>query len=1114
MRLSPDGTLRLSPTDLANHLACAHLTQLELRVVRGELERPRVVDPYGQIIMRKGNEHEAAHLARLEASGLGVVRMLTYDDEGFDEEQARRATEDAIRAGDADVIYQAYLTDGTWRGFADFLVRVEVDEGGASLAPMGRASYEPVDTKLARSAKPLHVMQLCFYAEQLERIQGRLPEHVHVELGSGERETLRTADFIAFFRRSRERLLAAVESGLAEARPQGVDETWPWPVYHCTICDFRHLCQEQRVEEDNPIIVAGLSRLHAERLDRAGIPTLTALAETSATEVARIRPETFERLRSQAALQLHFTRTGERRIELLPDEEDRGFRLLPPPSEGDVWLDLEGHPFYEPARGLEYLFGWCYREGEAGLAPVYEVVWGLDRADEKAAFERFVDWIEARRRVHPDLHVYHYAGYERTALRRLMGEHSTREREIDDWLRQELLVDLYRVVKQALRAGVASYSIKEIEKLYGFVRTAEVAGGAESVVLFEDWLEAQEDALLEGIRAYNEEDCRSTVALHEWLLEQRPRELPWRLPPEEREKTEEAEERDAARIALHEALLAGGEEGSPHWLLAHLLYYHQREAKSQWWEWFHHLELDEDDLIEDTDTIGGLRLAGKPVVDGQSLVYTFEFPPQEHKIFGECVDPATERTYRNLEVDDERGLVTLRRGKGLAEEPLPAALIPGPPIPDPHHRNAVQRCAEAYVEGEAGLASTGMGTALMEILERRLPRARLDLPVPEAALSLDGSYLFVQGPPGSGKTWQGAKAAVALMRAGRRVGVTSLSHKAIANLLSGIEREAKRQDFSFKGRKKSSGGDTRFEGEFVDSSDGWRDLLDEELQLVAGTSWLFARADFAGFLDTLIVDEAGQVALADVLAVGHAARNLVLLGDPNQLPQVSQGAMPDEAKASVLGHLLGDETTVPKDRGIFLERTWRLRPELTAFISQAYYAGRLECEGSCARRSVETGNGLVYRPVEHAANGQLSREEAVVVADSIQALLGTSYTDETGATRPLGVDDVLVVTPYNAQVRALRACVPADVRVGTVDKFQGQEAPVVLVSLASSSGEDAPRGLSFVFNANRINVATSRAQCRVELVCSPRLLEADCRTIEEMRLVNALCRFVELASAS
>ena len=1117
MRLADDGTLRLSPSDLANHLACAHLTQLQLRVVHGELERPVVSDAYGEIIMRKGNEHEGAYLERIAGDGRTVVRMLTYDDDGFDADEARAATEEAIRAGVADVIYQAYLTDGTWRGFADFLERL----------PDG--TYEPVDTKLARSAKPLHLIQLCFYAEQLERVQGRLPEHVHVELGSGVRETFRTADFVAFYRRSKERLLAAIERsntqdrGLAEARPQ--TSTWPWPVYHCTICDFRHLCQAQRVAEDHPITVAGLGRLHAERLAAHGITSLTQLGETAPdTRVPRVRPETFERLRSQAALQLHFTRTGERLVEELPLEEDRGSNLLPAPSPGDVWLDLEGHPFFEPARGLEYLFGWCWRDDAGELR--YEVVWGLGRDEEKRAFERFVDWLEERRRVHTDLHVYHYAGYERTALRRLMGEHSTREREIDDWLRQEVLVDLYRVVKQALRAGVTSYSIKEIEKLYGFERTADVAGGAESVVLFEQWLEAGEDALLEGIRAYNEEDCRSTVALHEWLLSRRPPELPWRAHPDEREQTEEAEERDARRVELHETLLAAGEEGSPHWLLAHLLYYHQREAKSGWWEWFHHLELDEDDLIEDTDTMGGLELVGEPVEDGKALIYSFSFPPQEHKISGECRDPKTERPC-HVEVDDERGLVMLRRSKERAEEELPAALVPSPPIPDWQHRNSVERFARWYLEGEASLAPTNpFLPALTEILERRRPRARLDLDVPEAALSLDGTYLFVQGPPGSGKTWQGARAAVALMRAGRRVGITSLSHKAIHNLLSGIEREARAQGFSFRGRKKSSGDeDTRFEGEFIDSSDSWRDLLDPELQLVAGTSWLFAREEFSNwglaearpqepepFLDTLIVDEAGQVALADVIAVGHAARNLVLLGDPNQLPQVSQGAMPEEAKASVLQHLLGDETTVPPDRGIFLAETWRLRPELTAFTSDAYYGGRLEHAEITARRSVAAGDGLVFRPVEHEANGQLSLEEADEVAGAVRALLGTQYTSDDGSTRPLTPDDALVVTPYNAQVRALKQAVPAGVRVGTVDKFQGQEAPVVIVSLASSSAEEAPRGLGFVFNRNRINVATSRAQCRVELVCSPRLLDADCRTIEEMRLVNALCRFVELAT--
>jgi uncharacterized protein len=418
----------------------------------------------------------------------------------------------------------------------------------------------------------------------------------------------------------------------------------------------------------------------------------------------------------------------------------------------------------------------------------------------------------------------------------------------------------------------------------------------------------------------------------------------------------------------------------------------------------------------------------------------------------------------------------------------------------------VQRFAESYLGGD------NRYPALVEILERRPPSARLDLAVPEAALSLDSSYLFVQGPPGSGKTWQGGQAAIALMRAGRRVGVTSLSHKAIHNLLRAIEHEAHRQGYTFRGRKKSSGNEeTRYEGPCIDSSDENADLLDPELHLIAGTAWLFSRPELGGHVDTLIVDEAGQVSLADAIASGTSTRNLILLGDPNQLPQVSQGAQPAEARLSVLQHLLADAVTIPPDRGIFLERTWRLRPELCAFTSDAYYGGRLEPAEAASRRTLAAGNGLQLRGVDHAGRSQSSWEEADTVAHVIRSLLGTAFTDE-GTTRRLGPDDVLVVAPYNAQVRALRARVPDGVRVGTVDKFQGQEAPVVLVSFASSSGEEAPRGIQFAFDRHRVNVATSRGQCRVVLVCAPRLLEADCRTVSDMRLLNAVCRFVELAT--
>ena len=1103
MRLADDGTIGLSPSDLSAHLACPHLTTLSVRVVRGELERPHLDSPHRDLIFRKGEEHEAAYLARLEAEGRSVVRIPTYDDETFDPDEARRLTEEAIRVGFADVIYQPYLEDGRWRGFADFLER----------QPDGR--YEPVDTKLARSAKPAHVLQLCFYAEQVARIQGAPVERIHVENGRGERETFRVAEFEAYHRRVRERFLAALDRR---------DDTYPWPCDHCGICDFRRLCRERLVDDDHLMLVAGMRRGWAERLIETGVGTLEALGSLSdggsalvadAGTVDGIRPETLATIRKQAELQLRGRVTGELCWELLPDQEERGFRLLPLPDPGDVWLDLEGHPFYETARGLEYLFGWCYRD-ESGEV-VYQALWGTDRDGERRAFEQFVDWVVERRRRHPGMHVYHYAAYERTALTRLMGEHGTREQEVDAFLRGEVLVDLYRVVKQALQASVDSYSIKAIEKLYGFVRTADVAGGDESVVRFEEWMETGDDALLDDVERYNEEDCRSTVELHEWLLELRLREMPWRAPPELRQRSEAAEERDAERAALEARLLEGAEEGSPRRLLGHLVDYHQREQRPGWWAWFRWPQLDDQELVEDRTAIGGLTWDRRPPeVEDKSHAYRMTFPAQEHKLDREGFGPDDRKRFR-LRVDDDAGVVTLLRGTKRVEEPLPRGLTPGQPIEDWVKRDALLRFVRAYADGDLGRYP-----ALTALLEQRVPDVRLGVDPVEAALSLGESYLFVQGPPGSGKTWQGARMAVALMDAGKRVGVTSLSHKAIHNLLRAIQHEADEQGFAFRGVKRArdeEGSETAFESRCIVSSGDVDVCADPSFDLVAGTGWALTREAVDLHvaerpIDVLFVDEAGQLALADVLAAGTSARSLVLLGDPNQLPQVSQGSHPEGSGRSVLQHLLGEDVTVRPERGLFLAETWRLRPELCAFTSDAYYEGRLGYAPVTARRSLALGNGPAWIPVEHEGHGQSSPEEVEAIAAAIAGLLGTPFTDEHGETRPLSGQDVLVVAPYNAQVRMLRSRLPEDVAVGTVDKFQGQQAPVVFVSMASSTTENAPRGVGFAFDRHRFNVATSRAQCRAVLVCAPRLLDADCKTVAQMRLVSAVCRFVELADTA
>ena len=1075
MRLNNGNQLEFSPSDVASFTACRHLSTLELAVARKELQKPFRANAHADLIRRKGDEHEAAYFERLLDDGRDVVPIDAPWEIGWDVASAR--TEQAMRGG-REVIYQAAFVDGAWRGLADFVMR-QLDGG-----------YAALDTKLARHARPAHILQLCFYTEQIARIQGRMPKRMHVVTGSGELETFRPDDYLAFYRRVRGRFLVAVENGAP---------TYPYPVEHCGLCDFLVLCKAQWERDDHLTLVAGISRTQVDKLSAAGVSTLEALGGLPAkTRIAKLRPVTLAGLRLQASLQLHHRRHGAHKVEHLELEDDRGFHLMPEPNAGDVWLDLEGHPWFEAARGLEYLFGWVYLDYDGQAR--YDCIWAGNRAEEKAGFERLVDLIVERRRSFPGMHVYHYAPYERTALTRLMGEYGTRENEVDDLLRGEVLVDLYRVVRQSLRASIPSYSIKAVEEVYGFERKAQVSGGSESVVNFEEWLETGQRALLEEIRAYNEEDCRSLYELHRWLVERRP-ELPWRPAPTSDPPSEEAEEHMAERELVRAELLNGAQEGEPRWLLAHLLEYHRREARPQWWEYFHHRSLDEEELLEDGDTIGGLKLLGEPERVKQSHVFRFDFPPQEHKIGGVGVDPVTEREYGRVEVDNEHGILKLRRGVQLEHEPIPKALIPPQPLPTWVQRDAILRYAKSPADYPAVTA----------ILERQTPRARLDGTLAEAALSLDESYLFVQGPPGSGKTWNGARMAIALMKAGRRVGVTALSHKAIHKFLEDLEDAAIEISYGFRGFKKCGGSDgSRYEGRgIVESTESRAEMLADDVQLLAGTSFLFSHADLDRHVDALFVDEGGQFALADAIAVGTAARNLVLLGDPNQLPQVSQGTHPPGASASVLGHLLGDDETVRDGMGVFLEQTWRMRPEVNDFISSTFYEGRLEPALVCLTRSVADGNGLRFRPGAHAGQRQSAPEEAAIVRDEIARLLGTRYVDGD-VERTLEPKDFVVVSPYNAHVRCLREHIPDErIRIGTVDKFQGQQAAVVFYSMASSSGDDVPRGLDFLFSRNRLNVAISRAKCLAYLVASPRLLDANCRTAEQMRLANGLCRFVE-----
>jgi predicted RecB family nuclease len=1077
---------QFSPSHLNDFLECEHLAGLWLAVLRGELVRPDADDPQAELIRRKGDEHERAYLAQLRADGKSV---LVVDTDDRDWEQAARVTTDAIRSGSRDVVYQGVFVDPEgWRGVADFMER------------QADGSYEVADTKLARHSKPYFLLQLSFYSEQLGRVQGRLPERMHVVLGTNDRESFRVADFIAYYRRVRARFLEFVE------HPR---ETYPHPVSHCQICTWKAVCEQRWIDDDHLSLVANMRRSWIAKLGEAGITTLEGLALAQLEVIEGLRPEIFERIREQARMQFA-ARTNGHAWKLLPQAEDQGLALLPEPSEGDVFYDIEGDPFYEAARGLEYLHG-VIADGE------FRAFWAKSRDEEWRAFEQLVDFLSERLARYPGMHVYHYAHYEIGVLRRLAGEYGTREEEVDELLRREVFVDLYRVVAQSLRISHPRYGLKQVETFFMPPRTEDVSAGDDSNLVFEQWLDTGDDSLLEAIERYNEFDCRATERLRDWLLERRAEAgiETWKEPKTPREIPEERAEAIAEREALRLALLDGAGEGDERWMAAQLLEYHRREARPVWWQYFRRLESTEEELRDwDSEAIAGLEPTDDPPEPvKRSIVHTLRFPPQQHKLSaGDVVDQATEADEEIVSIDDEHGLLRLKRGPSRADDPLPRALIPGGPWITTAQREALARLARELLE------PTGRYEAVRGILRRDLPLGgepvhTNDLDELKRLVSrLRDTHLFIQGPPGSGKTWTGARLIVHLIDNGARVGICAPSHKAIHKLLDEVESVARDERVVFRGVKRGDDEESTYEGRFVTTSNDIADVRDADVRLVAGTAWLHAREEMDSTLDYLFVDEAGQVSLADALAVGTAARTLVFLGDPLQLAQVSQGVHPGGTGCSVLEHLLGDATTVPPERGVFLERTWRMHPAVCSFVSEVVYDGRLEPAPGRERQSIAgVGAGLRYVPVEHEGRSQASPEEAEAIAAEIEKLIGATFTDAEGRTRPLRHEDVLVVAPYNQQVRCLRAALPAAVRLGTADKFQGQEAPVVFYSTTSSSGDEVPRGLEFLFSRNRLNVAISRAQCLAVLVGSPRLLDVRTRSVDQMRLVNALCRFVELA---
>ena len=1106
-------TVVYSASDLTAAAKCEWALMRKLDAKLGRVER--VDDIEDDMLIRAGLLGTAHELRVLES--LKLTRdVVEFEQPPFGHyAEAAAATAQALRDR-ADVLFQATFFDGRLLGFADFIMLG--DDG----------IYEVYDTKLARSAKITALLQLAAYSDQVMALGVEVGENVHLILGDGRTSTHALRDILPVYRRRRARLQSMLDERVAD------DAATPWGDPRYSICGRCAACTQQVEQHRDVLLVAGMKLTQRRKLNAAGITTIDDLAVAS--DVDGLSGATLAGLRSQA------------RIQISPHDGDapaydvynaQALAALPVPDDGDIFFDFEGDPLYSEATdgdgaewGLDYLFGLVEQDA------TFRTFWAHDYAEERVALEGFLAYVAERRAQHPGMHIYHYAAYERTHLLSLAARHGVGEDAVDDLLRDNVLVDLYPLVKKSTRVGSHSYSIKKLEPLYMPGVRSGVSNAADSVTeyadarqLIRDGAIAAGEAKLDAIASYNEYDCVSTLRLRDWLLDRAAENGVSPLPARDLElDLPVVREPSPVYLALaaHVADVAPGERSADDTAVAlasAAIDYHRREGKKFWQDHFDRLVSPIDEwadtrnvlVVERAEVVTDWYREGRQKKDrriievsgilspGSSfkpeqtpfLVYDDPQPPIAAKrspgarasSAGEIID-IVESGGRTTYVIQE----LLETGADRFDQ-LPAALTPpAPPRPAPQPE-AIEEWGSRVLDALPGM----LPNAVLDVLRRVPPRGTLSPAgddtieaIRDTLLTLDHSYLAVQGPPGTGKTYTGSRVIADLVKNhGWRVGIVAQSHETVKNMLRAIAstgldpkrigKRPKTGDIDDNPWTTLTPGNT---AEFTAREDGW---------VIGGTAWTFANATTIPreSLDLLVIDEAGQFSLASTIASAVAAERLLLLGDPQQLPQVSQGSHPEPVDVSALGWLTDGHDVLPAEFGFFLAKSWRMHPAVCAPVSHLSYEGKLESKAE-SRMLVGIEPGLHPLAVDHRLNATSSPQEADRVVELVRDALGRDWT-EGGVTRPLGFDDLIVVAPYNAQVELIGERLAdagfGDVPVGTVDKFQGREAAIAIVSLAASSAEDVPRGLEFLLLANRLNVAISRAQWAAYLLYSPALLD-------------------------
>ena len=1111
-----------SPTMLRRYLSCKYKIFNEINEEKLKLQRIEL-KKNDKLRIEKGNIHEKEYFKELKKK---FKKTLNLKDQKLTREEKISKTVQGMKEG-FEIIHGGWLKRDKWIGEFDFLI-INKDQK----SKFGNYSYEVIDTKHSNKPKSDHAIQLSTYTFMLEETQGVLPKKFIIILKNMVHEEVQVDLVYEFFKKTRKNYEKFVETLLNKQKPEKCSA--------CENCEWLDRCESIWKKEDNLRLVGGLTKIHEKKLLNIKIDTATKLSKQDENKpLKKFRKEMSNKLITQAKLQKEYEKTDIPISKPNPYNLNglKGFNLLPKTSECDLYFDIESVEDHIYPGGLEYLFGIFYIENGKEN---FKALWSHNKSEEKNNLIKFFDFTKQHFKKYPNSKIYHYGSYEITALLKLSSFHKVKGIEYDHYLNLDKFVNLLEVNRQGLFISENSNSLKNMEKFYHFKREGDVQRGDVSQEYYIEWLETNDKKFLEEIESYNKQDCHSTYELHKWLLDKKPIETSWFIS----KKNEEMELRDweIDMIAYQEKVEKSKIENKKmKQLVSDIIGFYNREAKPTWREFYNRKKKSDEELIDDPECIGNMKLNGEPKPDKRSLIYSYKFEDQEFKlrksketVIANNLDiEQKDRAGKIIEIDYKKKEILLKRG--TSQGMLPKILSVGPGI----SRGNDKLILNTYKFIDTLINKENRYNSLIDFLEKKFPNIEgikagekiiqsndFIKEIPRIISNLNNSYIYIQGPPGTGKTFQASNAIIELLKQKKKIAITALSHKVIHNLLQKVEDIAKEKQFKIIGYKrgKFEDEDTIFNGDFIKTHE--KDpifmnalKINDAGQIFAGTKYHLASSYYDNKIDYLFIDEAGQLSLADLISIGNIAKNIVLIGDQNQLGQPIKGTHPNDSGQSILDYLLEGRDTIPENRGIFLNKTYRLHSKINEFISSNFYEGRLNCDERTDKRIIKFNKkciiqkpGVHYIEMNHKNNVQTSLEEIETVVDLMKQMIGSEFNDN-GKKRELSVNDFLIISPYNTQVNLMIAKLEEEKiknpRVGTIDKFQGQEAPINIISMTSSDSETLPRNKEFFFSKNRLNVAISRAQVASIILFNPKILDFFPKDINQIKLVNNFFKLLD-----